>query len=78
MQCIIKKGSKTNRWKSHPVYTLVYGNEYKKKDYPMETSMKKLSLSEIGNLAEAIAAAGVIISLIYLAVQIDQNKHLER
>ena len=35
--------------------------------------MRKLSLSEIGNLAETIAAIGVIVSLVYLAVQIEQN-----
>lgn len=36
---------------------------------------RSLSLSDIGNLAEAIAAVGVIISLVYLAVQIRQNTH---
>ena len=35
--------------------------------------MKKINLSDLGNLAEAIAALGVIISLVYLSVQIQQN-----
>jgi hypothetical protein len=35
--------------------------------------MRKLSLSELANVAEAIAAAGMIVSLVYLAVQIHQN-----
>ena len=40
--------------------------------------MKKLSLSDLANVAEAVAAAGVIISLIYLAVQIHQNTRAVR
>lgn len=35
--------------------------------------MKKVSLSDLGNLAEAIAAVGVVVSLIYLSAQIKQN-----
>ena len=35
--------------------------------------MKKLSLGDLANVAEAIAAVGMIISLIYLAAQIHQN-----
>ena len=35
--------------------------------------MKKLSLSDLGNLAEAIAAVAVIVSIVYLAQQIQQN-----
>ena len=35
--------------------------------------MKKLSLSDLGNLAEAIAAVAVVVSLVYLAQQIQQN-----
>lgn len=35
--------------------------------------MKKPSLSDIGNLAEAIAAVAVVASLVYLGVQIQQN-----
>ena len=34
---------------------------------------KKISLTDLGNLAEAFAAIGVIISVIYLSVQIRQN-----
>ena len=35
--------------------------------------MKKPSLSDIGNLAEAVAAVAVIASLVYLGIQIQQN-----
>ena len=35
--------------------------------------MTRLKLSDIGNIAEAIAAVGVILSLVYVAVQIRQN-----
>lgn len=35
--------------------------------------MARLKLSDIGNIAEAIAAVGVILSLVYVAVQIRQN-----
>jgi hypothetical protein len=35
--------------------------------------MARLKLSDIGNIAEAIAAVGVILSLFYVAVQIRQN-----
>lgn len=40
--------------------------------------MKRLNLSDIGNLAEGFAAIGVIVSLIYLAVQIQQNTNVLR
>jgi hypothetical protein len=32
-----------------------------------------MSLEDLGNIAELLAAVGVILSLIYLAVQIRQN-----
>jgi hypothetical protein len=35
--------------------------------------MRKPSLSDIAHVAEAIAAGGMIVSLVYLAVQIQQN-----
>jgi hypothetical protein len=35
--------------------------------------MARLKLSDIGSIAEAIAAVGVILSLVYVAVQIRQN-----
>jgi hypothetical protein len=35
--------------------------------------VKRIDLGDIGNLAEAVAAIGVIVSLAYLAVQIQQN-----
>ena len=40
--------------------------------------MKRIDLGDIGNLAEAIAAVGVIISLIYLEVQTGQNTNAVR
>jgi len=40
--------------------------------------MKRLTLSDVGNLAEAFAAIGVIVSLIYLALQIQQNTNALR
>jgi hypothetical protein len=40
--------------------------------------MKKLSLSDIGNLAEAIAAVAVVVSIVYLALQIRQNTNAVR
>jgi hypothetical protein len=40
--------------------------------------MKRLDLGDIGNIAEAIAAIGVIVSLIYLSVQIQQNTNAIR
>jgi hypothetical protein len=35
--------------------------------------MRKITLSEIGIVAEAIAAVAVVVSLVYLAIQIKQN-----
>jgi hypothetical protein len=35
--------------------------------------MKRIDLGDIGNIAEAVAAIGVIVSLIYLGMQIQQN-----
>ncbi len=35
--------------------------------------MRRLSLGEIASVAEAIAAAGMIVSLVYFAIQIQQN-----
>lgn len=40
--------------------------------------MKKLSLSDIGNLAEAIAAVAVVVSIVYLSIQIRQNTNAVR
>jgi hypothetical protein len=39
----------------------------------MVAQMKKISLTDIGNLAEAIAAVAVILSIVYLSNQIQQN-----
>jgi hypothetical protein len=35
--------------------------------------MKKISLTDIGNIAEVIVAVGMVVSLVYLAKQIQQN-----
>jgi len=40
--------------------------------------MKRLNLSDVGTLAETFTAIGVIVSLIYLAVQIQQNTNVLR
>ena len=32
-----------------------------------------MNLSDVGNMAEAVAAVAVVISLVYLAIQIRQN-----
>jgi hypothetical protein len=40
--------------------------------------MKRIDLGNLANVAEAIAAIGVIISLIYLGVQIQQNTNAIR
>ena len=32
-----------------------------------------MSLSDVGNMAEAVAAVAVVVSLVYLAIQIQQN-----
>ncbi|UCF99636.1 MAG: hypothetical protein JSV89_08850 [Spirochaetaceae bacterium] len=40
--------------------------------------MKRIDLGDIGNIAEAVAAIGVIVSLIYLGVQIQQNTNAIR
>jgi hypothetical protein len=40
--------------------------------------MKRIDLGDIGNIAEAIAAIAVIVSLIYLGVQIQQNTNAIR
>jgi len=40
--------------------------------------VKRIDLGDIGNVAETIAAIAVIISLIYLGVQINQNTNAIR
>ncbi len=44
----------------------------------MDSKMKRINISDIGNLAEAVSAIGVVVTLIYLALQIQQNTNVLR
>jgi type III secretory pathway component EscS len=44
----------------------------------MDSKLKRINISDIGNLAEAVSAIGVVVSLIYLALQIQQNTNAFR